>query len=63
MKKGILGLAVWYFVAGSLGAGNVGNLSLTQIGPFATETACQNYNTRVSSFYFTFPCFSTTATK
>ncbi len=61
MKKRVVGILVWDFVAGSLGTGNVGNLAPTQVGPFATQMACAAYNAKVANFYLTFPYFSTTA--
>jgi hypothetical protein len=56
MKKSILAVAVWYFVI--LNSSGVG-----QVGPFATQIACENYRTQgiISSNYVTAICFSTTA--
>jgi hypothetical protein len=45
---------VWYFLV--IGAGAT---SVTQVGPFADETACNNY--RNSLTLNSFACFSTTA--
>jgi len=45
---------VWYFLVIGAGAANV-----TQVGPFADQTACTNY--RNSLTLDSFPCFSTTA--
>jgi hypothetical protein len=57
MKKSILAVAVWYFVAGGNG------VPLVQIGPFATQVACENNRTQpvISQNYFTAACFNTSA--
>jgi hypothetical protein len=55
----ILAIGVWYFLI----TNNLFTI-LTQVGPFATETACQNYQTRVegiTSNLLSLPCFSTTS--
>jgi hypothetical protein len=56
MKKTLLSLAVWYFVVAGNGA---------QVGPFATQAACESYRTQVANDpdlpLATFACFSTTA--
>ncbi len=49
---------VWYFLMNW----NTGNSSFTQVGPFATEAACQKYAAAVSGGgVIVTPCFSTTA--
>jgi hypothetical protein len=52
---------VWYFLMNW----NTGQSSFTQVGPFATQAACESYKTAVSaqlaSSGFVTPCFSTTA--
>jgi hypothetical protein len=52
---------VWYFLMNW----NTGNSSFTQVGPFATQAACERYQTIVSaqlaSSGSVMPCFSTTA--
>jgi hypothetical protein len=61
MKKFIQVVAVWYFVAFSIGSvqGSLrSDAPSTQIGPFAGEAACETYNTAVAADYLTLPCFS-----
>ena len=56
MKKIILAVSVWYFVI--LHGGN----SPVQIGPFATQVACENYRTQIENQSFaTAVCFNSTA--
>ena len=45
---------VWYFLAIAANANSV-----TQVGPFATETACNNYRSAIT--LSSFACFSTTS--
>jgi hypothetical protein len=56
MKKTLLSLGVWYFVVAGNGA---------QVGPFATQAACESYRAVVANNpdlgLTTFACFSTTA--
>ena len=52
MRKAIF--LVWYFVVIGASAGSV-----TQVGPFATQTACNDYRNSITSD--SFACFSTTA--
>ena len=56
MKKSILAVGVWYFVVL-----NGGGAPVTQIGPFATQAACDNYGLNPSSHLDTLACFSTAA--
>lgn len=57
MKKSILSVAVWYFVILH------GGSSPAQIGPFATQAACENYRTQQieTQSFATAPCFNTAA--
>jgi hypothetical protein len=49
---------VWYFLMNW----NTGNSSFTQVGPFTTEAACENYQAKVSGGgIIVTPCFNTTA--
>jgi len=50
---------VWFFLAFSEYVG------IIQVGPFATETSCQNYQGKLTEQHplFAADCFSTTATK
>ena len=54
MKKVILAILAWYFVI--LHGGN----SPVQIGPFATQVACENYRTQQieNQSFATAPCFN-----
>ena len=57
MKKVILAILAWYFVI--LHGGN----SPAQIGPFATQAACENYRTQQieTQSFSSAPCFSSTS--
>ncbi len=57
MRKLLVTVAVWYFVIVS-GAGGV-----AQVGPFATQAACNNFRMTLDSQFEipTSTCFSTTA--
>ena len=63
MKKSLLGVAVWFFVTYSMS----GSGAFLQVGPFATQAACENYRTKVVSNpaggpnLTTLSCFSTSA--
>jgi hypothetical protein len=56
LKRIMWAVAVWYFVLFS----STGGVA-TQIGPFATQTACSDYRTQFASNGGAAPCFSTTA--
>ena len=57
MRKRILAtMAVWYFVLFS----STGGVA-TQIGPFATQAACNDYRGQFAGNGGAAPCFSTTA--
>lgn len=56
LKRITLVMLVWYFVLFSSSGGVA-----TQIGPFATEQACNDYRTQFASNGGAAPCFSTTA--
>ena len=63
-KQLILSMGIWYFLIGAAG----GPLTFTQVGPFATQTACQNYQAGVANLFgintqVMTACFNTTATK
>ena len=45
---------VWYFLAAPFGAAG----ALTQVGPFASQNACESYLSQVSQNTLTFPCWS-----
>ena len=45
---------VWYFLAIGAGASSV-----TQVGPFASETACNNYRNSIT--LSSYACFNSTA--
>jgi len=52
-------VTVWYFLVL-----NNGSVVVLQVGPFATQTACEDYRTNVvnpANDGPTLPCFSTTA--
>ncbi len=55
-RRAVPFIFAWYFLL-SLDGG-----SATQVGPFATQQACQSYQTEISGITFKFmtPCFSTT---
>jgi len=52
----LLVVVVWYFVLFSQTGGVA-----TQIGPFANETACDDYRAQFAGNGGAAPCFSTTA--
>jgi hypothetical protein len=54
-RRLLLAVAVWYFVLFSQAG------VATQIGPFATSTACANYRSQFAGNGGAAPCFSTTA--
>jgi hypothetical protein len=56
LKRMVTAVAVWYFVLFS----STGGVA-TQIGPFATQAACNDYRTQFASNGGAAPCFSTTA--
>ncbi len=59
MKKTVLVVTIWYFVVYSLT--NIGPV-ITQIGPFATQSACEHYRANFQGVIApTVACFSTTA--
>jgi hypothetical protein len=47
-------IAVWYFLAFPASGGG----SFTQVGPFASQNACENYRTQVSAQSAALPCWS-----
>lgn len=57
MRKLLVAVAVWYFILAPNEAGPV------QVGPFATQAACDNFRMGLSSEFEvpTSACFSTTA--
>jgi hypothetical protein len=57
MRKLLATIAVWYFIFQS------GSGAVVQVGPFATQAACNNYRTTLSDYfgYSGSSCFSTTA--
>jgi len=58
MKKSILAVAVWYFVVFSFQGG------VAQIGPFATQAACDAFRTNLQQTLETsISCFSTAQSK
>jgi hypothetical protein len=54
-KKALVAVAVWYFLL--ISSGGVA----TQVGPFANETACNDYRMQFAGNGGAAPCFSTTA--
>ena len=67
-KQSILSLGVWYFLITGPGFNNA-SFTFTQVGPFATRAACQNYQAGIikefgpSGTEAMTDCFSTTASK
>jgi len=47
-------VAAWYFLAWPVEGGG----SFTQVGPFASQNACESYQSQVSQNTQTFPCWS-----
>jgi len=45
---------VWYFLAAPF----EGSGSFTQVGPFASQDACESYRSQVSQETLTIPCWS-----
>ena len=55
LRRMLLTMAVWYFVLFSQAG------TATQIGPFATQMACNDYRSQFAGNGGAAPCFSTTA--
>jgi len=57
MRKRLVAIAVWYFIFAPSGA----VVTPLQVGPFATQAACDNFRMSIPFDGVASTCFSTTA--